>query len=101
MGIAFHTQYAVDGLNGFQTLDRIYVGSVAVTYTSGSAGATVTATVTWTEPVPTPYRVFFDPPEQADAWATSRTALGFTLNVAPSTAALSLAGGSMGCVIFA
>lgn len=101
MGIAYHNMYAVDGLANFAVLDRIFTGLVSVTYASGSAGTTVTATVAWTEPVQTPYRVFFDPPEQADVWATSRTALGFTLNVAPSTAALSLAGGSMGCMIIA
>lgn len=97
MGVAFHTMYAADGLENFEVFDRIFVGVMYVTYASGSATATVS--VTWTEPVPMPYFVDFDVPENAAVYASSRTSLGFTANIAAKTS--TLAGGTLGVMIFA
>lgn len=105
MGIPFHTLYAVDGLQNFNVADRIYMGIIDVTYASGSAGATVTAAVTWTEPVPSSaaasLAVFSSLPEEGSAWATNVTTLGFTLNVRPQRAGDALAGGIATCLIVA
>jgi len=101
MGIPFHEMYAVDGLN-FAIADRIYAGTIAVVYAAGGgAGQAVTAAVTWTEPVPTPYAVYFDLPEDATAFASSRTALGFTYNIRPRLAANTLAGGTFSALVVA
>lgn len=101
MGIPFHTLYATDGLENFNVADRIYFGTIDVTYAGGAN--TATAAVTWTEPVPsastTPYTVLVSLPENAIAWATSQTTLGFTLNVQRLSG--NLAGGIAGCVIIA
>ena len=80
MGIPFHEMYAADGLNGFNVADRIYIGGGTATYTSGSTTATVA--VTWTEPVPSTYTVFFEVLEAAVVYPSSKTTLGFTINIA-------------------
>ena len=80
MGIPFHEMYAVDGLNGFNVADRIFIGSGTATYTSGSSTATVA--VTWTEAVPTTYSVFFEVLEAAVVYPSLKTNLGFTINIA-------------------
>jgi hypothetical protein len=101
MGVAFHTLDASDGLENFNTFDRVYMGTIDVTYAGGAN--TATATVTWTEPVPfsaaNPYAVYISFQEQAFGWITSATALGFTLNVIKIAG--NLTGGTASCLIVA
>lgn len=100
MGVAFHELFAVDGLNNFAVADRIYFGIVPVVYVAGGgAGLAVTKAVTWTEPVPGAYAILFDLPEDAVAFPSLQTSLGFTLNVSPRLAASTLAGGTAYCLI--
>lgn len=102
MGIAFHTNYAVDGLNGFKAFDRLYFGKIDVVYAAGGgAGSLVATTVTWSEPVPTPYAVLTGAVEDSAAYVTSKTALSFVLNVVPRLAANTLAGGTATCIVVA
>jgi hypothetical protein len=99
MGIPFHTMYAVDGLTGFAVADRVFMGTIDVTYAGGAN--TAKATVTWTEPVPNsaaaPYSVYMSFGEQAFGWITNATSLGFTLNVIKITG--NLTGGVCSCLI--
>lgn len=91
MGVPFHTMYAVDGLENFAVFDRVYMGTTSFTY---AAGATATATITWTEPIPTTYMVFYSLPERGSAaWTTSQTSTSFVANVGGNAAA-SLTGGT-------
>jgi hypothetical protein len=102
MGLSYHNMYAADGLEYFQVADRIYFGTQDVVYTSAAgAGSAVSTTVSWTEPVPTPYAVFVSPVEDSAYYITSKTTTSFVLNMTPRTAALSLAGGTAVCVIVA
>lgn len=96
MGLPFHTVYTADGL-GVNVADRIYAGSVTVTYASTSGTATATVAVSWSEPVPTPYVALPTMVEKANAWITSPTALGFTFNIAGLA---SLSGGTVEVLIF-
>lgn len=100
MGIAYHTEYAVDGLSNFAAADRTFKGIIFVTYTSTSGTATGTAVVSWTEPMPTPYAVVACPVEKMTPWvvANTQTSLGFTLSYAGFA---SLTGGVMPVLIFA
>lgn len=99
MGIAFHTMYSPDGA-GLNLFDRAVVGTLTAVYPVGvSAGATSTIAVTWTEPVVTPYAVVMSPIEDSTCFFTSKTTVGFTLNVAPRLATATLAGGSVELII--
>jgi hypothetical protein len=94
--------YAVDGLNGYNVADRIYTGNVDVTYIAGaSSGASVATTVTWTEPVPTPYGVYPSPVEDSRIYFTSKTTTSFVMTVVPGLGTATLAGGVVPCMIIA
>jgi hypothetical protein len=99
MGLAYHDLYSVDG-QLLNTFDRAYFGTVTVTYAAGGgAGSAVTATVSWTEPVPTPYCAIMSPVEDCTYFISAKTTLGFTLNVLPRLAANTLAGGTVEILI--
>jgi hypothetical protein len=94
VGVAYHTLYTPDGA-GVNLADRIVIGSVTVTYASGSAGAAVTTAVSWAGRIPTPYTLLMSCVEDCTYYATSRTYTSLSLVVAPRLAANSLAGGTV------
>lgn len=94
MGVAYHSVYVPDGL-GLNLSGVITMGTATATYASQSAGVTSTIAVTWTEPVVTPYCILPSMVEDATWFITSKTTLGFTLNIFPRLAANSLAGGTV------
>lgn len=94
MGIAYHNIYAVDGA-ALNVADRVFMGTVAVTYTAAAAGvATTPVVLVWQEPIPTPYHVTLSPIEDCTWFITAKTTLGCTVNVFPRLAANSLVGGT-------
>lgn len=94
MGLSYQSLYAPDGLATNRS-DAVIFGTVSATYASASAGVASTVAVTWTEPVPTTYCAVMSPVEDCTYYLTSKTTLGFTLNVLPRLAANSLAGGTV------
>lgn len=97
-----HTIEAVDGLNNFARTDRVFLGMQSVAFAAGAAaGDSVTATVTWNEPLPTTYEVFFAPQADIAAYVSAPTALGFTVNVQPRLATETIAAGNIGVLVVA
>lgn len=95
MGIAYHSFYSPDGL-GLNLFDRAVVGTITAVYPSGAtSGGASTLAVTWSEPVPTPYTVLMSPIEDSTYFVTSKTTVGFTLNVNPRLAISQVTGGSV------
>lgn len=94
MGISYHSLYAADGTT-LNVADRAYFGTLTATYPAAAVGVVSTLAVTWTEPVPMPYTAVMSPVEDSTYFITAKTTLGFTLNVAPRTALLTLAGGTV------
>lgn len=78
MGVAYDRVYAPDGLLPLRADYPIY-GVYSATYAGGSTTASVA--VLWTEPVETPYGISVTMLESAYWYASSVTALGFTLNI--------------------
>lgn len=98
MGLSYSSAYIPDGL-GLNRSDAIIIGTVSATYASAGAGVASTVAVAWTEPVPTTYCAVMSPVEDCTYYLTSKTTLGFTLNVLPRLAASSLAGGTVRLMI--
>jgi len=95
MGIPYHTTYSPDGA-GLNLFDRVNLGTVTAVYGPGaSAGATVTAAVTWSEPLALPYCAIPSLIEPSSYFITSRTTVGFSMVITPALAAATLAGGSV------
>lgn len=95
MGIAYHTMYAPDGTTP-NLFDRLIVGNLTAVYPAGvSTGAASTVAVTWGEPVVTPYTVLMSPVEDCTYFVTSKTTVGFTLNVNSRLATGTLTGASV------
>lgn len=94
MGIAYHNFYSPDGL-GLNLFDRAIVGTATAVYPAAATSASSTIAVSWTEPVPTPYAVIMSPIEDSTYFITSKTTVGFTLNVNARLSASTLAGGSV------
>jgi hypothetical protein len=95
MGIAYHTTYAPDG-TALNLFDRVNLGTVTAVYGVGaSAGATVAAAVTWSEPLALPYCAIPSLIEPSSYFITSRTPLGFSLVLTPALTTATLAGGSV------
>lgn len=99
MGIAYHTLYTPDGA-GTNLFDRITLGTVTAVYPAATAtGALTTIAVSWTEPVPTPYTVLMSPVEDCTYFITSKTTVGFTLNLNSRLLTGTLTGASVECFI--
>lgn len=98
MGISYHNVYTPDGV-GTNLFDRIVLGTVTAVYPAAATSASSTIAVTWGEPIPTPYAVLMSPVEDCTYFVSSKTTVGFVLNVNARIAANTLAGGSVECLI--
>jgi hypothetical protein len=102
MGLDIHTIAVPGGMMGYANSDRVILGLETVAYSAGTAaGDSVTVDVTFTEPLPTTFQVFFAPQADVTAYASSPTAMGFTLNIQPRLATETIAAGSIGLLIVA
>jgi hypothetical protein len=98
MAFELHTVEVPSGLNAFSRTDRVILGSVAIPYGAGAAAASVTATVTFNEPVQLPFDVFFAPTADVTAYMTAQTPMSFTISVQSRTAA-AFSAGTIGALI--
>lgn len=104
MALEIHTITVPDFASNFARTDRVFMGLLPIAYSVGSgAGSVVTAAVTFGgSPMPTGYTVFFgNVPTDVTTFVTSPTSNGFTLNVEPRTAALTVAAGTLTALIVA
>lgn len=101
MAIIVHTVEVKDGGDGLANQDRLTVLPMTVANGAGGAGATVTVAVAFSDPVPLPYKVFFDAGQGVLCFATEKNVMGFTLNINPRLAADSVAAGSVSMMVVA
>jgi hypothetical protein len=94
MGISYKDVYSPDGA-GMNLFDRVNIGTVTAIYPSAATAASATVTVTWGEPLMTPYFVIMSPIEDSTHFFTAKTALGCMLTVNARLATSTLAGGSV------
>jgi len=99
MAFELHTVEVPNGLDGFSRSDRAILGLVSIPYGAGAAAASVTATVTFAEPLQTPFDVFFSASADVTAYVTAQTPLSFTVSVQPRVATNALAAGTIGALI--
>jgi len=94
MGISYKDVYSPDG-QGLNLFDRVNIGTVTVTCPAAATSAAATVTVTWGEPLMTPYFVKASPIEDAVYYFTARTTLGCMMTVTSRLATNTLAGGQV------
>jgi hypothetical protein len=92
----------LDGSTASANPDRVIFGqALGVANASGAAGATVSTVVTFLEPLPSVYAVTVQPGQAAVAWITSRTAFGFTVNIAPLVSTNAISAGTFDATVIA
>ncbi len=100
MSVEIHTIEVPGGLNNYTNSDRVILGLTTITYgAGGSAGAVVTVAVTFTEPIQTPFDVFYAPTADVTAFTTAQTPTGFTVNIEPRLSTATVAAGTIGALI--
>lgn len=94
MGIAYHTLYTPDGA-GVNLSGQVDIGTVTATYpATTTTGASTAVTLTWNEPIPTPYVALATPVEASAIYFTSPTTKSVVMNVIPLLGTATLNGGT-------
>jgi hypothetical protein len=103
MAINKHTVAVLDGTVGSPFTDRLQIGQIlgVANLIGGGAGQVVTTAVTFAEPLPPNYQVIVTASQDATAWVSGKTALGFNVNLEPRLAANTLAAGTFDLLIIA
>jgi hypothetical protein len=99
MAFEMHTVEVPSGLDGFSRSDRAILGLVSIPYPAEAAGTSASVTITFAEPLQTPFDVFFSASADVTAYVTAQTPLSFTVSVQPRLAANPLVAGTIGALI--
>ena len=96
MSIDVHTISALSGGSGLAQSDRmlLFVKYGIANAAGAGAGDSIAVAVAVTDPLPASYFVDVEVGQDATAFITNKTALGFTVNLQPRLASATLAAGS-------
>jgi hypothetical protein len=90
---------AIDNRNNHNPV--ILAQTCGVSNSSGSAGVTVTTAVTFTETLPSTYSVTVQPGQGVGWFISAKVAKGFSVNLVPFSAGVSVAAGSFDVTVIA
>lgn len=93
----------IDGAVAMNNLHNpaIIAQSVGISNSSGSAGATVTKAITFSEVLPSTYSVWVQPGQGVGWYISNKVANGFSVNLVPFSAGVSVAAGTFDVTVIA
>jgi hypothetical protein len=102
MAVQKHDVQVLDSPTASAFTDRVIVGQqLGVANAGGGAGVTVSTVVTFLEPLPPSYTVLIGSGQGVGWFVSAKTMFGFTVNLVPFAAGVSVASGTFDVTVIA